>query len=120
MKRDMNLCRLVLIEVESWQTTLEPRQVVIPGRSRDEVDYHAYLLLEAGLVEGRALGGQGDPVDRCWPRAVTWRGHDFLELARDDTRWAKAAARVSKVGGRTLEILRPLLQQMVAKELGIG
>ena len=120
MKRDMDLCRLILLEVESWETTLEPRPVDIPDRSRDEVDHHAYLLMEAGLVEGLTFEGQGDPIDRCWPRSLTWRGHDFLELARNDTRWAKAVARVSKIGGRTLDLLKPVLQKLVAEELGVG
>ena len=70
MKRDMDLCRKILIEVESWPT-------------------NAWLLAEEDLIQGLDLTGDGDDVHRYAPRCLTYKGHDFLEHARNDARWRK-------------------------------
>ena len=39
MKRDMDLYRQILREVESWSTTLMPKEVTIEGYTRDQIDH---------------------------------------------------------------------------------
>ena len=46
MKRDMELYRQILSEVESWSTTLAPKQVQIEGYAQDQIGYHAWMLAE--------------------------------------------------------------------------
>ena len=43
---------------------------------------------------------------------MTWAGHEFLEAARDDTRWSKAKTAATKVGSLTISVIQPILVQM--------
>ncbi len=44
------------------------------------------------------------------PGSLTWDGHEFLELARNETRWNKAKdIMVNYVGGFVFDILKQLL-----------
>ena len=120
MKRDMDLCRRILLEVEQWPTTLEPREVEIDGYSPDQVDYHAWLLGEEGLIEGLDVTGDGDSVHRYLPKCLTYRGHDFLEHARDDTRWKAAKDQLRSVGGAmTIQMLQNVLIRLLTAQLGV-
>ena len=118
MKRDMDLCRRILLEVEKWPTTLEPKGVEIEGYSPDEVSYHSWLLGEEGLIEGCDFTTDGSDVQQFAPTCLTYRGHDFLEHARDDTRWKKAKDKLVSVGGgMTTQTLQYVLNQLLAGQL---
>ena len=70
MKRDMDLCRKILIEIESWPTTLGPRPVEIDGYTDEQIGYNAWLLAQEGLIKGR------DRRDRsCSPRLLSKLPH---------------------------------------------
>ena len=92
MKREMDLIRLLLLQVETGE--------VPPGLdqfSEDVQGYHGALLVEAGLVQGKAVsvgGGRKGAVIT----GLTWAGHDFLDAARSDTVWNKAKEKVLKPG----------------------
>ena len=120
MKRDMDLCRKILLEVESWKTTLGPQQVEIDGYTEDEVGYHGKLLADAGLVEGQDVSGLGMAVHHFWPRCLTWQGHEFLDAARNDDRWEQAKQMMTdKASGFSLEVLQALLIKLGKKALGL-
>ena len=121
MKRDMDLCRKILIEVEKWPTTLAPNQVAIAGYSADTVHYNAWLLAEEGLIEGLDLTGDGDAVHRYAPSCLTYKGHDFLEHARNDTLWERATDRLASLGGAlTTSMLQTVLKQFVMEKMAAG
>ena len=118
MKRNMDLCRKILIEVESWPTTTGPDLVVIEGHSTDAVGYHAWLLADQGLIEGIDVTG-GNPVDLFAPRCLTAKGHDFLEYARDDTIWQKAKDKAMSLGGTmTIQAMLMILKQLITAKIG--
>ena len=120
MKRDMDLCRKILIEVEKRPTTTAPDLVVIEGYSTGEVGYNAWLLNQGGLLEGKDVTGTGDSVDLFAPRCLTYQGHDFLEHARDDTRWKKAKDMVASFGGAaTLQVMKTALEAVTKAGLGL-
>ena len=111
MKRDMDLCRKILIEVEKRPTTTESDLVVIEGYSTGEVGHNAWLLNQGGLLEGIDVTGAGDSVDLFAPRCLTYQGHDFLEHARDDTRWKTAKDMLASIGGAaTLQAMKTTLE----------
>ena len=115
----MDLCRKILIEVESWPTTTAPDIVVIEGYSAGAVGYNAWLLADQELIEGMDMTGAGDAVDIFAPRCLTAKGHDFLEHARDDTIWQKAKAKLASLGGpMTTQTLLMILKQLIAKQIG--
>ena len=118
MKRNMDLCRKILIEVESWPTTLESKEVKIAEYSPDEVHYNAWLLAEEDLILGLDLTGDGDDVHRYAPSCLTYKGHDFLEHARNDARWRKVTEQIASVGGAmTTKILQLALEKSMKGEL---
>ena len=98
MKRDMDLVRQVLLQVEAQQGPLEWRV-----RSEEDVPdpllYHLELAIEAGLVEGkiREAGNRNNPYG-AWVERLTWEGHDFLDAVRNDTVWAKTKATMKEKG----------------------
>ena len=48
MKRDMDLCRKILAEVETWETTCSPGTVEIDGYDAGQIGYNAWLLAKRG------------------------------------------------------------------------
>ena len=91
MKRDMEMVRKVLIEVEATGACdFSAYHGFIfgdDGVSRDEAEeahskeYHYKLLVDAGQIRQTVAmqsHGMGD---------LSWEGHDFLESIRQDSRW---------------------------------
>lgn len=114
MKRDMNLIRSLLLEVEGE----EPKPDLTKYSEEQQV-YHCALLIEAGLVDGAVV-----PNEIGYPAAtsiikLTWAGHEFLDAARDEESWQKTTQRIAKAGGSfTIPILTEILTQYVKQKLG--
>ena len=111
MKRDMDLARSILKQIEE-QPLPEIQSGVnihVEGYDFYDVSYHILILKEAGLIEAYSDSGmQGKEVWRA--KRLTWAGHEFLEVSRDDTRWKKAKEEVTgKVGGMVVEIFKQIL-----------
>jgi hypothetical protein len=110
MKRDMDLARQILFEIESLphhgdDVIFQPE---IEGHSSDEVSYHIMLLVQAGYIEGE------EAPDGWHSGSLTWQGHEFLDAARDESRWNKAKKIVMEKGGAiTFEMLKQLLLELM-------
>ena len=79
-----------------------------PDHDENEVTYHIMLLHEAGLIH--AFDMSGDEFARWYPAYLTWEGHEFLEAAKDDTRWNRAKNHVKDKGVPMIfDILKSLL-----------
>ena len=109
MKRDMDLARQILFEIEGLpngnDVILQPE---IENRSSDEVSYHIMLLVQAGYIEGE------EAPDGWHASSLTWLGHEFLDAARDESRWNKAKKIVMEKGGAiTFEMLKQLLLELM-------
>lgn len=90
MKRDMDLVRRILFEVEKLPP-LTARRIEVEGYSMNEVAYHCEMLYRYGLIK-RYHGDEIDQLDGVidfWVEDLTWQGHDFLEKIREDTVWNK-------------------------------
>ena len=92
MKRDWELIRILLEKVEDLPDT---RSKLLAGKvaghlgiTEDTINYHLWLLLDAGLIEGACAGkpGRGTTL-LCCGQALTWKGHEFLDTVRSDTAW---------------------------------
>jgi hypothetical protein len=119
MKRDMDLVRAILIEIEKAPFEGRLIDVEVAGRTEDEISYHVLLMQEAGLVDAIDLS---DMKRICWkPKRLTDSGHEFLEAARNDTMWAKAKDKVmSTTGTLTLEALKIALGALIKQALTGG
>ncbi len=115
MKRDMDLIREILLQVERREPK-QPLEVKIEGRDRQEIVGHVRLLQEARFVEATFTGGPTAMVHR-----LTWDGHEFLDSVRDPTVWAKVTKRLKKVGGfASVDVIKTLGIAVIKDQLGLN
>lgn len=86
MKRDLDLIRNVLIEIE--------QDVDWPGSAcwapEDPVkSYQLHLAIQAGLVEATESHVLGGAPPRFVITGLTWQGHEFLAASADQDRWGR-------------------------------
>ena len=115
MKRDMDLIRALLLEIESWPpgARVPSTRIAIEPYTEEQIRYHADLLHEAGLIGGviavhRATGERPAIVGR-----LTWNGHEFVDATRSDAVWAAVKARSTMVGGSlNMDLLAELVSSV--------
>ena len=116
MKRDMDLCRKILLSVEARESTVSAVEVEIEGYTGGQIGYHSKLLVDQGLLEGLDFTGAGVSTHSYGLQCLTYQGHDFLEAARDDTRWKKAKAEIAEQGlPVTFDVMKVVLLKLVEK-----
>jgi hypothetical protein len=119
MKRDLNLIRKMVLAIEDNPAGRAP-DLKFAEYAPDQIGYHAYLLVDAGLAKGinaTVLGSSGPDFAIT---SLTWAGHEFAEAARDDTRWKSAMGIVTEKGGSvTIEILTQLLIGLMKGAFGL-
>lgn len=114
MKRDMNLARRILFALEKkpLNEILSPED--IQDVSEQEVSYHIMLLAEAGLL--KTIDGSSASDIYIFASRLTWEGHEFLDAARDDSRWEKAKKMVTeKGGGLAFDVLKEVLIKLMTQ-----
>jgi len=109
MKRDFQLIRKLLLEIESHSNGLNPIELIdTKNYTNEQIQYHLVLLHEAGLIVAH------DVTDRTGldliPIRLTWEGHEFLDDARNDTIWNKT---LHDIGEVTESIALPLLRELL-------
>ena len=117
MKRDIDLVRAILLSIENGEDANGHGFIYlnIPGRSQEEVSYHVGLLYEAGLVDAVNLSTLNSYE---WqPRKLTWRGHEFLDSARDENSWEQAKKELKKIGNFSFEVLKSVLTALAARNI---
>lgn len=118
MERDMDLVRAILLEVERRAWAEQGKPVEIEGYSGERVSYHVRILDEAGLMA--ALDASSFKGLAWYPISLTWEGHDFLDAAREDTRWNRAKQLVKdKAGSVSFDVFKQLLINLSLKTLGL-
>jgi hypothetical protein len=116
MKRDMDLARQILLQIEAAPSPDSLVSVTSPNHTETEVSYHVMLLEEAQLIKAHDFSG--DSGIRWEPIRLTWAGHEFLEAARNDTRWERAKALMrEKVGGIVFSLLKEVLIKLATQDL---
>ena len=71
MKRDMDLCRKILLSVEARESTIDIAWVDLKDYTDGQIGHHAKLLADGGLLEGIDCTSQGDDIDCYQPRCLT-------------------------------------------------
>lgn len=113
MKRDMDLVRDLLLWMEADPNGRVGAVPTFPGHSDESVGYHFHLMVQAGLIEGMQVRSIGLPSPYSKPLSLTYAGHDFLEHARDNTRWNRAKKSIIETGrSMTVEVLTSVLQSL--------
>jgi Hypothetical protein (DUF2513) len=89
LKRDMDLIRNILLEIEEKESATSWVTISLEGYSDEQVNYHLDLLDQIGFLE----------VKKTSPymvRNLTMRGHDFLGSVRDDRMYADLKSRLGE------------------------
>ena len=119
MKRDMDLARRILIEIEAAPYTGSPSYSIsqITDFDLEEVNYHIMLLEEIGLIKAKGLHSRGGKSKWLIER-LTFEGHEFLEAAKNETIWQKAKKLIQDKGGAlTFEVAKAVLAQVALKQV---
>ena len=116
MKRDMDIVRRILFAVEETNG-VDLREIKVEKIDESIVGYHLVIMIEAGLIEGsyQSIDGYGCP--HVLVSRLTWKGHDFLDACRDETRWKGAKDIISKVSGVTFDVLKNVLTEIMTKQV---
>jgi len=114
MKRDDDLIRSLLIEIEESDSSLICAPVYLCMPAEDEQrNYHLELLSDGGLVKEISKG-----VYR-----LTNDGHDYIDVIRSNKIWEKTKSGAAQIGGVTLGMMRDIaasyVKQEAAEKLGI-
>jgi Hypothetical protein (DUF2513) len=97
-----------------------PQQLEIEGYAADQISYHAFLLMEAGLVAGADVTTTGSSGPAARIIRLTWSGHEFADAARDEPRWQSAMGVVKeKCGSITMDVLKDLFLTLMRSAIGL-
>jgi len=97
MKRDMELIRSILLQVES--NDFRPDEIPKYKDFPDEIiAYHVELLIRSGYLTGltHPIGNNIRQFDHI--ESLTWEGHDLLDTIREDSIWASIKDQIKKSG----------------------
>lgn len=120
MKRDFDLIRLILKDIESLPAGYYTNDFKYDGEYDQATIYgHIDLLIEEKFINGIAHKSSGN-VDRIHVTGLTWKGHDFIDAAKDDTLWNKAKETILKpTAAITFTILLEWLKKEAKNQLGL-
>lgn len=115
MKRDMELCRKILLEIEEFPTNEKIDNLEIDGYSDEQVSYHCKLLQEAELISDYKVDRFIDGTSIFRVGSLTWKGHDFLDKIREDTVWDKTKATIKAKGlPMILDVIKEVASAVIA------
>lgn len=120
MRRDLDLIRKILLAVEEHPGGYAPDSLKFDGYTDEQIGYHTYLIIDAGLAVGSDVSTMGQNSPEGMITNLNWSGHEFAEAARDDTRWKKAMGIVKDKGGSvTMDVLKDLLTSLMKAAIGL-
>ncbi|MBP2573505.1 MULTISPECIES: DUF2513 domain-containing protein [Agrobacterium tumefaciens complex] len=118
MKRDMDLVRDLLLQIEKFDQGYGGDIEIETGDHEPQVvAEHLRLLLEARLIEGDAVPDDEYAFDHILPTRLTWSGHDFLETVRDPEIWKKTKEGALSARGFTLDLMQDLAKGFIKKQI---
>jgi len=117
MKRDMNLIRELLLQLEESQGEIKVSNLQVAGYSDKEIAYNAYIMIEGGLAQGSTftLMEDGRPVAVTLTN-LTSAGHDFSDSIKNDTVWNNTLNYLKEKGGNIPFTLIPPIAALFAKQ----
>jgi Hypothetical protein (DUF2513) len=117
MQRNMDLVRTILLRMEANPAWLTSTDWQSRGYTAQEAAYHAHIMKQDGLIEGVDTTSFESNGPEVTPTGLTWKGHEFLDLARDQERWKRAKMIIARVGSAPMEVWIKVLTDLVLKNL---
>ncbi|QZT28256.1 DUF2513 domain-containing protein [Streptococcus dysgalactiae] len=114
----MELCRLVLLEIEKKYRSISLHNLAIENYDKDVVAYHCKLLFEAGLISSYKPTYADDEIYSFNVGSLTWQGHEFLDKIREDSVWNNTKKKIKdSMLPMTLDVIKDVATSIVAKML---
>jgi hypothetical protein len=98
MKRNMDLARQILLQVEAHPKGWAPHVRSAGKCDGHELLHHVYLLGEAGFLRVSKITNNDSDGPEAIPICLTWEGHEFLANTADENRWEKVKKAAGTVG----------------------
>lgn len=119
MKRDWNLIRHILFDVESLPAGETTYAIKIDGFDQSTITEHVRILVNQGLLAGKVYDTYSGSSYLI--TGINWEGYDFLENARNDTIWKKVMSESKAKGtSMTMVVLNGLLTKAAQKYAGLN
>lgn len=110
MKRDLDLIRQLLIEIEDAEPNETLTDIELGGYSKQAIKYHLSLLEEGGYIRANFAKTEEAGIIHYLVEDLTTKGHDWLAAARNETVWNKTKEVVKEKGGSfTFDVITKLL-----------
>lgn len=127
MKRDIELVRKILLFFEDRDviSIVSDKELVTMTSSmavsRRELEYHFRIMAQANLLTVETVkSSTSDRTIRVMPIELTWEGHEFLQLSRQEKIWRKVAKRVGgEITSLTFEMIKILLLDEMKRRIGV-
>lgn len=117
MKRNMELCRAILLEMEETDR-LDNRAVNAlqsKNYSLDEIVYHCRLLHEHGFIKECTISGALGIISTFLVEGLSWDAYDFIDNIREDTVWNKTKDVITRKGlPMVLDVVKEISQAVIA------
>lgn len=115
MERDMDLVRLILLEIEKEYKSTVLYDLKIDGYDMETVAYHCKILHEAKLISAYKGMYADDALQDFAVGSLTWEGHDYLDKVRDNSRWGKIKKLLKeKTLPPTIEVIKMLADGLIS------
>ena len=89
MKWDFDLLRLILLDIQNMPVgTICSAFTFTEQYDPVTVSEHVRLLIAEGLINGKMITVRG-AIDKFTITGLTWKGQDFVDVAKDNSIWAK-------------------------------
>jgi DNA-binding transcriptional ArsR family regulator len=122
MKRDLDLLRDILLEVEDWNDPqpLRFEALAYDGKTQQEIGYHLELLEDAGYIDADISKWNSGAYARALILRMTMAGHDYLDSVRSPEVWNKTKTALEKVGGgAALDVVKDVASKILAELIRI-
>lgn len=109
MKRDMDLIRRILLDMEESENAMDAGVFVDDQHDYQAVSYNIDIMEQAGLIKASIVRADGGIYYSVRVKSITWDGQDFLATIKSEKIWTKVKTKVSqKLGDASLDMIKSL------------
>lgn len=124
MKRDLDLIRRILLEVEARdQFPIYSDRFEFDGYDLVTINRHIVLLMDVNYLDAECFPDVSD-MHLCIINRITMSGYDYLDSIRSNRVWDAVKRGISIVVGgaasASLDVIKQYASEVILKELGLG
>lgn len=121
MKRDMELVRKILLDIEGRfvHAPLRSSDIAMDGYSIEEIGYHLRILADGGLIYVIDMTSSESTAFTCCVKGIAWQGHDFLDSVRNDGVWSHTKEALKPFGSASFEVVKSIAVAYISSKVGV-